>query len=50
LVGEIRVGNLRALGRHVARYGSNAEVLGPELARTAVKDYALAALALQEQA
>lgn len=50
LVGEIRVGNLRALGRHVARYGSNAEVLGPELARTAVKEYALAALALQEDA
>lgn len=50
LTGEIRVGNLRALGRHVARYGSNAEVLGPAAARAAVGDYALSALAAQEGA
>lgn len=48
LTGEIRVGNLRALGRHVARYGSNAEVLGPESARAAVREYALSALSTQE--
>lgn len=49
LTGEIRVGNLRALGRHVARYGSNAEVLAPEQARAAVREYAMFALSKQEE-
>lgn len=47
LIGEIRVGNLRALGRHVARYGGDVVVLGPAEARQAVVDYAQSALAFQ---
>lgn len=47
LVGEIRVGNLRALGRHVARYGGDVLVIGPAEARQAVVDYAESALAFQ---
>ena len=50
LVGEIRVGNLRALGRHIARYGANAQVLSPDSAKAAVRDYALAALEKQREA
>jgi proteasome accessory factor C len=48
LIGEIRVGNLRALGRHVARYGGDVLVLGPAEARQAVVDYAQSALAFQK--
>jgi proteasome accessory factor C len=48
LLGEIRVGNLRALGRHVARYGGDVVVLGPAEARQAVVDYAHSALAFQK--
>jgi proteasome accessory factor C len=47
LMGEIRVGNLRALGRHVARYGGDVLVIGPAEARQAVVDYAQNALAFQ---
>lgn len=45
LVGEIRVGNLRALGRHIARYGGAVVVLSPKEARLAVVDYARNTLA-----
>ena len=48
LIGEIRVGNLRALGRHVARYGGDVLVLGPAEARQAVVEYAQNALAVQK--
>lgn len=48
LIGEIRVGNLRALGRHVARYGGDVLVIGPAEARQAVVDYAESALAFQK--
>lgn len=47
LSGEIRVGNLRALGRHVARYGGDVLVIGPAEARQAVVEYAESALAFQ---
>jgi proteasome accessory factor C len=47
LRGEIRVGNLRALGRHVARYGGDVLVIGPAEARQAVVDYAVNALTFQ---
>lgn len=48
LIGEIRVGNLRALGRHVARYGGDVLVIGPAEARQAVVEYAESALAFQK--
>lgn len=48
LVGEIRVGNLRALGRHIARYGGEVKVLGPEAAKHAVVDYVRSALEYQK--
>jgi len=41
LHGEIVVGNLRALGRHVARYGGKAKVVSPPEAVVAVRDYVL---------
>jgi proteasome accessory factor C len=44
LVGEIMVGSLRALGRHVARYGGLVQVLEPLEARQAVRGFALQAL------
>lgn len=44
LVGEIMVGSLRALGRHVARYGGLVQVLEPLEARQAVRSFALQAL------
>lgn len=44
LEGEIRVGNLAALGRHIARYGGQARVLEPKEARRAVREYALSVL------
>lgn len=47
LVGEIRVGNLSALGRHIARYGGQVKVLGPKEARQAVVDYVRSALEFQ---
>lgn len=47
LVGEIRVGNLRALGRHIARYGGQVKVLGPIEAKQAVVEYAKSALTYQ---
>lgn len=42
--GQIRVGNLQALGRHVCRYGGEVVVLGPPEARAAVTDFASRAL------
>lgn len=44
LVGEIMVGSLRALGRHIARYGGLVRVVEPEEARQAVLGFAKAAL------
>jgi proteasome accessory factor C len=44
LVGEIMVGSLRALGRHVARYGGLVKVLEPQEARQEVRRFALGAL------
>jgi len=45
LHGSIRVGNLAALGRHVAKYGGMVKVIAPESARSAVRDFAQRALA-----
>ena len=42
--GSIRVGNLAALGRHVAKYGGMVRVIGPASAKAAVKDFAQRAL------
>ena len=47
LVGEIRVGNLSSLGRHIARYGGSVKVLSPQAAKLAVVDYARKALEFQ---
>lgn len=47
LEGEIRVGNLSALGRHIARYGGQARVLAPEEAKQAVRTYAQSVLSHQ---
>lgn len=44
LVGEIMVGSLRALGRHIARYGGLVRVVEPEEAKQAVLGFAKAAL------
>lgn len=47
IVGEILVGSLRALGRHITRYGGLVRVLEPAGAKAAVKAFAQAALAPQ---
>ena len=47
IVGEILVGSLRALGRHITRYGGMVRVLEPREARAAVKAFAQAALVPQ---
>jgi proteasome accessory factor C len=47
LVGEIMVGSLKALGRHITRYGGLVKVLEPEAAVTAVREFASAALTPQ---
>ena len=47
IVGEILVGSLRALGRHITRYGGMVRVLEPREARAAVKAFAKAALVPQ---
>lgn len=44
LIGFILVGSLRALGRHVARYGGLVRVLEPKEARDAVRQFAQNAL------
>lgn len=44
LKGEIKVGNLEALARHIVRYGGEVRVIAPEEARQAVARFALAAL------
>ena len=44
LVGEIMVGSLRALGRHIARYAGLVKVIEPQEARAAVRSFALEAL------
>ena len=44
LVGYILVGSLRALGRHVARYGGMVRVLEPAEAKEAVRQFANAAM------
>jgi proteasome accessory factor C len=43
-VGQIRVGSLAALGRHIARYGGSVVVTAPNEARGAVLEYARVAL------
>lgn len=48
LEGQIRVGNLGALGRHIARYGGQVKVLEPAAAVLAVREYALEVLKFQE--
>lgn len=40
IYGSIRVGNIAAIARHVVRYGGAVEVLAPESARQAVRDFA----------
>jgi proteasome accessory factor C len=40
LVGEIRIGNLESLPRHIIRYGGMVEVLAPETARDLVREAA----------
>jgi proteasome accessory factor C len=42
--GVIKIANLRALGRHVCRYGGSVRVLEPAEARAAVADFAKRAL------
>ncbi len=44
LSGEIRIGNLKHLGRHVARYGGLVQVLAPDEARAVVKQFVEQAL------
>lgn len=44
LVGHILVGSLRALGRHIARYGGLVRVLEPQDAVVAVREFAQRAL------
>lgn len=44
LTGEIMVGSLKALGRHITRYGGLVRVLEPEAAVIAVRNFAKAAL------
>lgn len=41
---KIRVGDVRNLGRVIARFGGAARVISPEIARAAVRDFALNAL------
>ena len=48
LAGEIRIGNLNHLGRHIARYGGLVEVLEPESARAIVRQFVERALAGSE--
>ena len=48
IVGEIMVGSLRALGRHITRYGGLVRVLEPQEAKMAVKAFAEAALSPQQ--
>jgi proteasome accessory factor C len=43
--GSIKIGNVAALGRHVARYGGAVRVLGPIQAQQAVIDFVTRALA-----
>jgi len=38
------VGSLKALGRHISRYGGLVRVIEPEAARVAVRDFAASAL------
>lgn len=47
LRGQIKVGNLEALARHIVRYGGEVRVLAPDEARQAVAKFALAALEQQ---
>lgn len=44
LVGDIMVGSLRALGRHITRYAGFVRVLEPKEAVDSVRDFALGAL------
>ncbi len=44
LTGEIRIGNINHLGRHVARYGGLVRVLEPEEARAVVRQFVLQSL------
>jgi len=41
---KIRVGDVRNLGRVIARFGGSARVVSPEIARQSVRDFALNAL------
>lgn len=45
IYGSIRVGNIAAIARHVVRYGGAVEVIAPESARQAVRDFAAQSLA-----
>jgi proteasome accessory factor C len=44
LVGEIMVGSLKSLGRHVARYGGLVRVISPQSAIDSVRQFAESAL------
>lgn len=44
LHGFIRVGNIAAIARHVVRYGGAVEVIAPESARQAVREFATKSL------
>lgn len=50
LVGEIRIGNLESLPRHIVRYGGLVEVIEPHSAREKVRNFALASLDAEEKA
>jgi proteasome accessory factor C len=41
---KIKVGDVRNLGRVIARFGGSARVISPEIARQSVRDFALNAL------
>lgn len=48
LVGEIFIGNLSSLPRHIVRYGGMVEVIGPEPARKIVREFSSAVLTREE--
>lgn len=48
LRGAIKIADLRALGRHISRYGGTVRVIAPESARIAVREFARHALGESE--
>jgi proteasome accessory factor C len=46
---KVKIGDLTYLGRVIARFGGAAKVISPEIARTAVRDFALMSLGLESK-